>query len=290
MVSTASVKLATRSTFDATGTFYSKKPFNVLLDEAFQYMVDSDQVDASSQLVDWLPSIGDSVSVSMSLVLQHPEHRVVEIVNNPRVFIAHTTRTLVNGDVEINEDISGAHAIPLVCGPSGESINDWMLAESEKRGWSWQGVTIKDASGSRWRLRSSSYRMIRSLRGNFIRPEMRFAQLNQSRLIDTYLYYYPEDLPQFNEFLVRIDSIVKNLYNLYVQVHITKTMRATTVDAKLKPHLFTLHGYFLYNLRPLKQFIRLKDVWTYVSALSWQQLVFLMQHTPNGVASHTEIY
>ena len=284
MTNTSSIKLATRSTFDATGTFYSKKPFNVLLDEAFEYMVGSGQVDISSQMVDWLPSKDYCISSSMSLVLQHPEHRVVEIVNNPRIFIAHTTLTHANGDVEICEDISGVCAIPVICGPSGETLNEWMLAESEKRGWSWQGVTIKDGAGSRWRLRSSSYRMSRSLRGNFTRPEMRFAQLYQSRLIDTYMYYYPEDLPQINEFLVRIDSVVKNLYNLYVQVHITKTMRSTIVDAKWKPHLFSIHGHFLYNLRPLKQFIRLKDVWAYVCALPWQQLAFLMKEL------HADIY
>ena len=80
----------------------------------------------------------------------------------------------------------------------------------------------------------------------------------------------------FHMIQMRLESTVKTLYDRYVRLHITKTLKAEHLEPMWKPHMFALHGYYLYNLRPNKQFIREKDIWSYVQALPWQQLLFIM--------------
>lgn len=271
------MRLVTRSSFDATGTFYSQRPFSDLVYEAFHKVCIMDDIRGPTNLESWLPSKEDMhISSFMSLLLQHPEHRVVNKVFCPQLFVVHTGTVDEDGVVTIDEDLQH-HAISNIEAPdSSLTLQQWVSQLSEKNGWDWQGVIIKDGEGNRWRIRSNVYRMIRSLRGNSSRDEVRFAQLFSNKLIDTYLYYYPEDIAVFSIYSHRIHTVVKILYDRYVRTHITKTLHKINVEPMWKPHLFALHGYYLYSLKPNKYFIREKDVQQYVENLSWQQILYLI--------------
>lgn len=258
----APIVLVTRSSFNAAGTFYSQRPFHELVHEA------AGQPGINS----FLPSSQTFVS----LLLQHPEHRVVEQIHVPRLYQIHTGVVHDDGLV-IFEERDLPNSPPQIDGMvAGQTIAQWIAKLAEQRAWEWQGVTLKDGTGNRWRVRSNIYRMVRSLRGNSPRPDMRFAMLNKVHLVDTYLYYYPEDYLVFAECQSRMTFAVKTLYTQYVCHHITKTLKS--VGAVWKPHIFAIHGYYLFALRPNKQFVREKDVAAYVLALEWQQQLSLMNH------------
>lgn len=256
--------LVTRSSFDATGTFYSERSFKELLADAMKvYEIDS---------IDEL--IPDGFTF-VSLLLQHPEHRIVEPVTVPKLYQIHAGRVLENGGVQIEE--RDLHMAPQqLAAQTDMSIPQWIAILSEQRGWGWQGATMKDTDGNRWRIRSNSYRMVRSLRGNTSRDDVRFAQLYVAHLVETYLYYYPEDTNLFRMLYIRLEATVKTLYDRYVRLHITKTLKPEHLEPMWKPHVFALHGFYLYSLRPNKHFVREKDVMNYVQALPWQQLLHIM--------------
>jgi hypothetical protein len=256
--------LVTRSSFDATGTFYSERSFKELLADAMK-------VHEIASIDELIP---DGFTF-VSLLLQHPDHRIVEPVTVPKIYQIHAGRVLENGDVQIEEHDLEWAPLHLTYDPS-MSVSQWIASLSEQRGWSWQGVTMKDQVGNRWRIRSNSYRMVRSLRGNTARDDVRFAQLFVAHLVDTYLYYYPEDTNLFRMLYIRLEATVKMLYDRYVRLHITKTLKPDHLEPMWKPHVFALHGFYLYSLRPNKHFVREKDVMNYVQALPWQQLLHIM--------------
>lgn len=267
----------TRSSFNATGTFYSQKSFGELLNEAYEFLKSKDPTVPTS-MQEWLPQVDDAKTVCMSLLLQHPAHRVVNIVNEPNIFIVHFSRIYEDGTVIINEDVPH-HSIPTLQGPKeGQPLTQWFSQLVEMHGWDWQGITVKDGQGNRWRMRANMYRMIRSLRGNTPKDDIRFAQLYESKLLLTYLVYYPEDRIKYMNYYNKIHYIKKYLYDLYVRCHITKTLKKENMNSMWKPHLFSLHGLFLYTLKEKKQFIREKDVGMYIDALKWPQLYQLMQN------------
>ena len=268
---TDTVYMVSRSNFGATGTFYSPKQFCELFREAIPEGVTLDS---------YIPS-GMSF---VSLLVQHPEHRVVYKAPAPRVYQIHAGRVTAEGDVEIMEDHLPYGPPTLESPMEGESMNDYVICLASVHGWSWQGVVCKNGSGDRWRFRSATYQMVRSLRGNTTRNDVRFVQLYQTNLVDTYLYYYPEDAQIFGVYKQLLRTTVKLLYDRYVRYHITKTLKQEEVEHMWRPHLFHLHGKYLYTLRSKSQFIREKDVWEYAMGLPWQQLLFIMNRRETAPA------
>lgn len=261
------INIASRSSFGATGTFYSQRPFNELMRDAIKT---DDYMDMLRNL------LGNSDF--MSILIQHPEHRVVEKVTVPRFYIVHMGMIDACGAVTINDCIGGDNAIPVIEHPEKDKpLNEWLSEQAENRGWSWQGVVFKNMhTGCRWRVRSNPYKMVRSLRGDSARTDVRFVRLRQQQLLDTYLFYYPEEREIYIAYEMMLQRIIRTLYNEYVAVHIRKDKAIDTVDAIYRAHMYALHGLYLQVLRPNKQFIRMKDVAMYVNIMQWQQLLFLM--------------
>lgn len=256
--------MVTRSSFDATGTFYTERSFRDLMNDALDIIG-----------IDDIRMLIPSNCTFVSVLLQHPDHRIVEPVSVPKIYQIHAGRVLAEGRCEIEEQNLPLAPLRLDPPPNNEIVQ-WIAGLAEQRGWGWQGATMKDNAGNRWRIRSNTYRMVRSLRGNTPRCDVRYAQLYVAHMVDTYLYYYPEDTNMFRLLYIRLENTVKMLYDRYVRLHITKTLKPEYLEPMWKPHVFALHGYYLYSLRPKKQFIREKDIWAHVQALPWQQLLFIM--------------
>jgi hypothetical protein len=265
------IYMVSRSTFGATGTFYSPRPFNELFEDACECM--------GLDMNHFIPEGASFVS----LLLQHPEHRVVAPIRSPNIIQIHTGSIENNGLVTINENTQfKPNDIPRRM--PNEDTHAWMCRLIIERGWSWQGMIIKDGQGNRWRIRSPTYQMIRSLRGNTPSVDSQFIQLYKSNLIDTYLYYYPEERPVFDQCYMRLQWVIKTLYDRYVRFHITKTLSKDEIEHMWRPHLFTLHGMYLYTLREKGQFIREKDVCAYIIGLPLHQLLFIMNHRETAPA------
>ena len=100
--------IATRTQVGAGGTFYSKKTFGELFDEALKEMGYSSRADLRSVL----PSPSSQAPATfVSFLLQHPDHRVVSRPRAPRLFMVHHGEVLADGTVKIVEDVSsvGCH-------------------------------------------------------------------------------------------------------------------------------------------------------------------------------------
>jgi hypothetical protein len=269
-------QLATRSKLGATGVYYSQRPFHVLLQEA---------VAAAGTTVSELLGATNATdgTAFASLLLQHPEHRIVAHVERPTVYVVHRGRVLPSGEVEMEENVSG-HGIaaleatmPAATPLTLETVGPWMTAEAERRGWQWQGVVWKDGKGGRWRMRSTPYSMVRTMRGDTPRLDVRFLQQRQRSMTDTYLFYYPEERAAFRRLEQEVREMTQHLYSAYVAVHITKTTTFQDVPAHWRPHIYALHGQYLGALRAQGFFVRKKEVVQYVNHLPIPRLLHLLR-------------
>jgi hypothetical protein len=236
--------ISTRSSIGATGTFHSKKPFAQLIQEA----IDGTPVDEIK--------VDDKCTFS-SFIAQHQENRIISPVEKPYVWLIHSGYVEEDCTVVIVE--SDKLPAPYLEDPS----------------WKVQGTVYKDGNGNRWRVRNSAYLMVKSLRGNDSRPDVRYIRLRQQRMLDTYLYYYPEEAETFKKYELSVQGIIEQLHDMYVKAHIRKE-GLDTVDKLFKPHVYALHGHYLSVLKPKGFFIRQKEVREYIDKLPWQRLVFMM--------------
>ena len=219
----------------------------------------------------------------MTLILQHPEHRVVEKVKEPKLYYIHSGNVLEDGTVELyetNEDLPNWISMPskIDIPSSEEIIPEWFEKINNSKNWEWKGVVFKDNKGHRWRINSSVYRMIRSLRGATPRMDERFFNLRKQGLVKTYLTYYPEESKQLWKYETWLRDATNNLYNIYINVNKAHTTKYNDVDFIWKPHVTSLHNQFLTVLKPANKSIVKENVIEYMNNLPVPRLLYIMNY------------
>jgi hypothetical protein len=270
------VVLTTRSKLGATGTFYSSRSFQDLLTEALNTI----------QLKDLFT---DSTTF-LSLLLQHPEHRIVAKLSTPHVYIIHTGSVESDGTVTLKDRVDpSSSSLPLSLSyPPSIDTTDlttmnctaFVQGLAEKRGWMWQGIVAKDGAGRRYRMRSNAYSMIRTLRGDSPRQDVRFLKLRSKQLLETYLYYYADEKDAMWGLEQRLRAVTQQLYQAYVNTHITHAIPFQELPAHLKTHVFSLHSLYLGSLKARGFFVRKQEVIEYMNRLPIPRVLHLFKSCP----------
>jgi hypothetical protein len=250
------VRYTTRSKLDATGTFYSSRSFQDLLMEALG------SVDSRTLL---------GSHTFGSLLLQHPEHRIVSYIEKPMVHVIHTGTVDASGSVHFTEQR------PALIKPVDQPLDQWFKSLAETKGWQWQGIVLKDGKGGRARMRSSTYAMVRTLRSDSPRLDLRFLKLRQKRMLETYFYYYPEDEEPMHRLEMSIRILTQQLYTAYVDCHIKHTSLFANLPPSLKTHVWSLHSLYLGSLKEKGHFIRKQETMQYINTLPIPRLLHLLK-------------
>lgn len=286
-----SIHITSRSKLDATGRFYSDKSFRELFINALSITnglsKDNFELDDSDDITRILkcyirhPS-DDEISTFSNFLVQHPFHRNVKKIEEPAIFEVQYGRVCEDGTVYITNGNRICQGIPTFDLSSRYEnqdmlVSDWTNDIFDERSWQFQGVVFKDRNGNRWRFRSHKFSIVKSLRGNSPSHMTRYTQLYKQNLIKQYIEYYPEDLLFFSVCHANIITILGYLYNYYEKVHIQKTMSIAEVDKMFHPHLYSLHGYYLTNLKGMGKRLDTIHIHEYLVNLPWQRLLFLMK-------------
>ena len=270
------VQLATRSKMGATGIFYSRRSFQDLLVDALQQK-GINTIQEIKQIL--------GTHTFASFLLQHPEHRIVSRITVPSLYLIHRGSVSADGTVHIEEVSEGDFAIPTVPIPENTSPEALVIQLAEQRGWQWQGLVFKDGQGTRWRFRSKAYTMVRTLRGESPRQDVQFLNLRGKGMMETYLYYYPEEKDAMWELEGSLRNLTQNLYQQYVSCHIKHQVKFADLPAFWKPHVFTLHSLFLGTLKQKGHFIRKQEVIQYMNHLPIPRVLHLFKSV--AMASHS---
>lgn len=257
--------LATRTQLGADNTFYSSKSFATLFEEGLKATPIRSMSSLKQLMLERLNSNGAN-AVFASFIIQHPEHRIVMKYRTPDLNCVHFGYSLPDGSVVIEED-SEAWAPPLrrlqiPKYPISDNTNSFATEEdihallrrtSVQNGFLWQGLVFKDGTGKRWKLRTKSYLSLRELRGGEALPIDRFLRLRKDGNVVTYLKHYSEEREAFWEFESTLRLRTKDLLTAYEAVNKLHSMTFASIPDAYKPGVYTLHSYYLTQLRPEKK-------------------------------------
>ena len=269
---------ATRSQLNADGFFYSSKSFLVLFMEALQQR----RIHSVSDLFpkETLPT--EAVpSVFLSFVLQHPEHRVVERVRSPIAYLVQHGGVHTDGRVEFYAKHPAFQAWHLSDIANREfsaekDIYQYLREQAYQRGWTWQGLVFRDEEGNRWRLRTSTYSLLRSLRGSEASPELRFLRLRSEGKMSDYLKHYHEDRQMFWNFEQKLRKETRAAYDAYIEVHKAHAKKLGDLENPIRTAVYLLHSHYLKDLRPQNQSVVLATAIELINSMPyWQQAQFL---------------
>lgn len=240
------VRIATRTSLDARGTFYSEKSFAQLLEDALRTF-------GGTQA--FLKSVLEE-GMFCSLVLQHREHKTVAPVPYPRVFVVQVGSVAADGQVTV---YTNCEQWPQRLVPLAPHVHDTLVAEAETKkmlhtgrdNYQWQGLVFQEVgTARRWRLRNPSYVAVRSLRGAEASAVGRFVRLRGDGTMKEYLKYFREDSSRMWELEQLLRERTQELYFAYNAVHKVKDKGLKDLPYSLRPHVYALHGLYLKGLPP----------------------------------------
>jgi hypothetical protein len=271
------VLLSTRSRLGGNSKFYNdSKTFEEMLNEI---------VPEHSKI---LKDDSDAKSVFTSVVLQHPSNRIVLKIDEPCVKIVHQGSVSADGTVTICETFSefGGDAVSdkmkidtynINAARNSKSVENWVSACAQERGFGWQGVVLRDGNGNRYRIRSKVYETVRRCRGNESSSEERFARLRHTRTTAMYLTFYPEDHGVLYELEGRLRTNTRQLYTFYADVFRSRKTPYHELPWPYKHHVSVLHNLFKEKLMKENKKITLDEVIKYVNNLNLQDLANMVK-------------
>lgn len=291
VVGDSSLHLATRSKLNATGHFYSAKPFRQLFVESVmettldnESMLEGRLQTISRSLPSPDPSKGER-STFFSFLIQHTENRIVTLIPSNRAFLVHSGVAYDDGrfDIQIQPyELAEALSLPAVPIINQSSVDSFLKGcEPEQLNKDLAGIVVKDAKGNRWTVRSDSYLRIKELRGNDASDLDRFVRLFATDTISPYLENYPEDTIylQFHQELIR--KLTSQLYNEYVDIHVKKTKTWVNSDKMFQPHLYALHGIYMKDRKRISMIL----ITDYLRFLPSRRLSFLIRRMEDQYGS-----
>lgn len=287
-------QVTTRSSLDATGTFYSKRSFMELFKDALA--VEGKNLDNTTFPFDEEKGREGNADSALaahfwSFVLQHPENRFVGVVSRPCLYLIHEGWTFEDGTVKILQRPSGTSwqlPVKYECGCDEASVSARLSELETTYGPTWQGLVLRLADGNRKKFIQSAYSRIRNWRSE-PRQDIRLLWLvrENSQIVAEYIKYFPEDLDRFLELNRVISRICRDLYIAYQDIHIRRSKKKEEVSDYYHPHIFALHGRYLNILKPKGWFIRIKEVRDYIGEMPWQRLNYIIRRIEGKIAAPT---
>jgi len=276
------VRIATRTSIDARGTFYSARSFAELFSDAFRAL------GGTTRFFESVLKVGEFVS----FVLQHPEHKTVLSISQPRIFVSYFG-SVTNG-VSMTADASQwperlASYAPQVY---SESLTfdthkaSYQMMRDQRLGYSWQGMVFQEVDGPRrWRIRNPAYTAVRTLRGSESNPMERFLRLRSEGTVKKYLEHFRDESNELWGFEKALRERTQELYTAYTEMNKLKVKTMKQLPYCLRPHVYALHGIYLASLpkdgsQAPKESVKpiLKDrVVQYVNDLSLEDQLILLK-------------
>jgi hypothetical protein len=202
--------------------------------------------------------MGEASAAFVSFVVQHPEHRIVAKPASPDLHIVHMGTVDTAAVVSVAEAAASWPAplrrlyptrYPVKKFHSEQEVADLMRRTAVANGFRWQGLVFKDGSGARWRMRSPSYTMMRTLRGAEAFPVDRFLRLRREGKVLEYLKHYSEERKTFWDYEQTLRARTADVLAAYEQVHKAHALKFADLPAEYKPAVHLLHVKFLEELR-----------------------------------------
>lgn len=270
----STLQIATRTQLGATSTFYSERTFAEMVEDALMAM-GSSRTEILSHLAQPTEMVPNHFA---SFVLQHPEHHVVTPCSSPHLYLVHTGAVHDDGSISLNEHPEhwpSKWQIPVV--PSESVHSPAFSAMCTEKGWSFQGLTLKDGKGHRWRLRNPAYMALRSLRGSEAPCIERFLRLRSEHKGTEYLTHYPEDRQAFWDLEQALRLCTQEVYQGYCDVHKSRSKKLGDLKWSIRPCVFKLHSQYLEQLRPNTENVYMKHAVEVVNNLAlYEQKRLLM--------------
>lgn len=267
-VSNGNLYVATRTQLGGNNKFYSEHTFGQMFDEALATTPLKGREQLKTALEQFMES-SSSKSAFVSFVVQHPDHRIVAKVLTPTVYVVHMGLFQEGGSLALFErgatwpQVFSRLQVPswvIKTFHSEKEIEDLLQKTAIQKGWRWQGFVFKDGQGGRWRVRTTTYTMLRELRGSESTPIERFLRLRSIGKVGEYVKHYSEERGTFWDFEQKLRARTQDCLVAYADVHKTHSRTFKELAEPYRTVVYHLHLEWLNVLRLKGYKVRIQNV------------------------------
>ena len=268
-LSGGNLNIATRTQIGGNNSFYSpEKSFGTMFDEALATTPLKGREQLKTALEQFMET-SNAKSAFLSFVVQHPDHRIVAKVLTPTVYLIHMGLCLESGGIALFErgatwpQMLSRLQVPswaVKTFHSEQEIEDLLRKTAIQKGWRWQGFVFKDGQGGRWRVRTTTYTMLRELRGSESTPVERFLRLRSIGKVGEYIKHYSEERGTFWDFEQKLRARTQDCLAAYADVHKTHSRTFKELEEPYRTVVYHLHLEWLNVLRLKGYKVRIQNV------------------------------
>ena len=223
-----------------------------------------------------------------SLVVQHPENRIVVPVDYPKVFLIraykidneeYTVRE-VSPSMLMSESSGFANTTIMYPGryPVDSLENLSRYFNGEQTPYYLVGIMVYSKTGARGKIRNHNYERIRVLRGNQTKLLYHYLDLRKQGdgRVKQFILFYPEFSRHFDEYRERVHEYTQTLYENYCKCFIKKEQKLNEYPPEYKVQMYKLHKHYLETLKMLGQYVNKRVVIEYFNGLEPAQQMYLL--------------
>ena len=260
--------IATRSKIGANGTWFSKKKFSDMFEEA-KGNLDFDKFEKN---------------YTYTFVLRHPENRIVTQYETADLVLVQVRnmQTLMVENSTVVKQILQERGVEVTI-PVTYQFTDLNHLQTyiSQLGWQQQGVVIKYGP-FRSKLRNQKYSYVKSMKSNNPRMQYCYLELMQNKMIKEYLSYFPEYQKEFNMYWSQVNNMIRLIHHTYMNFRVNKNHPGygvlELVPYELRPLMETLHGH---HLTPPHPKITRDWVEEYFKNLPIKKIIFVINYQRN---------
>ena len=190
-----------------------------------------------------------------SFIFQHPNNRLINVVYEPSLYLIAAYKNNNNNTFEkvSYNDLYYITYKTDVKLPSSYvyPIND-IIYKTIHNGLPLSNmgfVLSEDNSVYHTKVRNKNYEIIKKFKMNNSKLVDTFLNLKRKKMDGMYVKLFPEHIAEFNNYLNKYISLINNLYSLYYDINVVKSLELSELDNILKINLRNIHSYYIQNLR-----------------------------------------
>jgi hypothetical protein len=271
------VILHTRTHMPANNTYYGKKTFASMVEEAVSMDILDARIENGS---------------CYAYVLQHPENRIVVPTTRPQLRLVQTVVIGADGLLEIpapppdhspltdaSRGLPNASEVWRSQGEAGLSRALLAKVASTAGTMPFQGVVVLDKdTNTRYKVRTSHYNSIRQLRGDTANLEYVWLCHWKIDKLPDYLRIYPEEKTAANALLEQWKRYSNEIFGFYKDVFILHTLQLNQAPRKYRPLLHEMQELYKTELKPQGRRMTWHDVRTFLNNQDVPRILFVLHY------------
>ena len=221
-------------------------------------------------------------TICYSFVFQHPNNRLINVVEEPSLYIVsayknNNNNTFTKIDYKDLQYITYDTKVKLPSRyfSSGEDVVK-KLNNGDAPLINMGIVLAEEGTNYHSKVRNRTYEIIKKFKMNNTKLINTFLNLKRKNMDHIYLKLFPENITDFNNYLNDYYVLINYLYNLYYDINVTKSVELSSLDKIYKINLNNIHTYYVQNLREKNMRINKQYIDSYVISLKNHVIINLM--------------